>query len=70
MKEIYAIQIASKYTGELTWLGIPHESKDAAREYAEKEVCARCNRIEIYSFPGNWFWVDRRIGFRPVKEPA
>lgn len=76
MNEIYAIQLLSKYTGEHTWLGIPHKTRDAAREYAEKEVCARCNRIEIHSFPESWKWVDRKTGFRPhdqwikTREPA
>lgn len=67
MSEIYAIQLLSKYTGEHTWLGIPHPSIESAKAYVEKEVCARCHRIEIMSFPDDWVWIDRKAGFRPRK---
>lgn len=66
MSRIYAIQLLSKYTGDHVWLGIPHPNRESAREYAEKEVCARCNRIEIHSFPDDWEWIDRKAGFRPI----
>ena len=62
----YAIQLISKHTGETTWLGMKHETKEAAKAYFEKEVCARCNRVEYWPFDDDWKWVSRKEGFKPI----
>lgn len=67
MSESYAVQLISKYTGETCWLGIKHPSKQAAREYVERECCQRCNRFEFFHIPEGWEWVNRRDGFKEVR---
>ena len=63
---IFAIQLTNKHTGETCWLGISHPTREAAKEYAEHEVCPRCNRYSIWPFPAEWKWVDRHRGFMDV----
>jgi hypothetical protein len=65
MPDFYAIQLISKHTGETTWLGLKHKDREAAKQYAEQEVCSKCNRYEMQPFPAGWQWVNRRDGFKP-----
>lgn len=60
----YAIQLSSKYHSDGgVWLGMKHESKEAAKAYAEKEVCFRCNRVEYWPIDDDAYYVGRKEGF-------
>jgi len=64
----YGIRIYSKHTGESCVLGSKFDSEEKAKEYAEKEVCQRCNRWEYVYIPHeDAIWVDRKTGFRSLK---
>lgn len=60
----YAVQLISKHAGETCWLGAPHPSREAAREYAEREVCQRCFRFDVWPVPDDSVWVSRHAGFK------
>jgi hypothetical protein len=64
----YAIQLISKYTGDAIWLGIKHLTREAAKDYADKEVCARCHQVEFQPIPDDWQWANRHEGFKPRRE--
>lgn len=59
----YAVQVISKYTGDTVWLGTKHETREAAKEFAEKEVCTRCNRFDLWLVEDDAVWINRHRGF-------
>jgi hypothetical protein len=61
--EVYVIHLISRYTGESAWLGMKHPSKEQAQAYANREVCSRCWRHEIYPAPDSSVWRGRKEGF-------
>jgi hypothetical protein len=64
----YGVRIESKHTGESCVLGSQFDSREKAKEYAEREVCQRCNRWEYVYIPHeDAIWVDRKTGFRSLK---
>jgi len=59
-----AIQLINKFNGDTSWLGIKHDSKEAAKAFFEKEICLKCNRAEYYRVDDNMEWVSRKDGFQ------
>ena len=66
----YVILIISKHDGRFAWLGAKHDTREAAKAYAEKMVCARCNQYEIHPVPSDWLWISKERGFAPSREAA
>lgn len=60
----YAIQLTSKFTGEAIWLGSKYASRDEAKQYAEREVCQRCNRYELLPVSASAQYRGRLQGFK------
>lgn len=67
IKHKWGIVIYSKYTGESITLGSQYDSYDDAVKGAELQVCERCNRIEIMPIPLNSLWVNKKEGFKQIK---
>ena len=63
----FGVCIYSKYTGESIFLGSQYDTYEDAKEGAEKQVCPRCNRIEIINIPKNSIWVDKNTGFASLE---
>ena len=70
MSDGCAIQLHSKWDGRVIWLGVMHPTHDAAKAYAEKNVCLRCNRIEIHPFPAEWVWIGKERGYAPSSDAS
>lgn len=64
----YGITIYSRYTGEHKILGSKFDTRKQAEEFTEKEICSRCNRIEIISVDEDSKWMDSQNGFLPIEE--
>jgi hypothetical protein len=62
-KLVYAIQLINKFSGDYVWLGSKHQTREAAKCFAEGNICLRCNRYEIYSVDPESTWIDRKEGF-------
>jgi len=61
----YYISLYSKYTGERIVLGSKYDTQESAIEYAEKNVCTKCNSYKV-SITGNEYqWIDKHRGFVP-----
>jgi len=63
----YAIVLRSKYTGEETHLGSSYNTREEAQEYADENVCTRCNYIDIRMIRDEWMWADRHRGFMSIE---
>jgi len=59
----YAIVLYSKHTGDGVVLGSKYETRKQAQEYADKDICLRCNRIEIIQVSNDAVWINRIEGF-------
>jgi hypothetical protein len=67
----YGIRLISTYTGEqVAVLGSKYETQKEAYEYFNKNICSRCNSMEIVYIPENYQWVNRHDGFVSVGESA
>jgi hypothetical protein len=59
----YAIRLRSKYTGQIVCLGSKFNTHEDAVNWAESNVCKRCNYVEFYPVRTDWIWVDKDSGF-------
>ena len=59
----YAISLRSKHTGEEIPLGGKYNTIEEAQEYANKEVCDRCNYIDFVMVNNDAIYRGRKIGF-------
>ena len=64
----YYIRLYSKYTGDSIVLGSKYNTRESAIEYAEKNVCSRCNRYEINNVPDEFHWINKERGFVSKEE--
>ena len=59
----WGIIIYSKHTGDYKKLGSKFNTQKEAREYADKEVCSRCNTASLMAIEDDAVWVDSQLGF-------
>jgi len=59
----YGIRLYSKHTGEGIVLGSTFKTTEELNEWAEKNVCTRCNRYEIEYVHDGYLWMDKHHGF-------
>lgn len=64
VKYKFAISLRNNHTGEEIVLGMKHDSREKAEEYAEKNVCERCNSFSIFPVPRDSHWVNKIGGFQ------
>ena len=57
----WQICITSKHTGKEQWLGSLFDTEKEARAYADKEVCSRCNGVEVLNYP-TWMYMRLQNG--------
>jgi len=65
VKVKYGIRLYSKHCGDSIVLGSEFSTMDELKEYAEKNVCSRCNRYEIEYIHEGYVWIDKKRGFMP-----
>lgn len=59
----YAIRLQPKFGGPDIYLGSSYPTRQDAAKEADRLVCKRCNRFEIYPIPDEAQWADRHRGF-------
>lgn len=59
----YAICLHSRYDGRIVWLGSKYDTREKAQEAANRDVCLRCNRYEIYMIDDDAEWENKTTGF-------
>lgn len=61
----YYISLYSKFTGDRIVLGSKYNTQEAAIEYAENNVCTKCNSYKVSIIGNEYQWIDKHRGFVP-----